>query len=295
MLQKKAIALLITVFFIMAITISIGVALKYVKSASKSINSEQSMLQSSIILNDVLMMLKSSAAIEQINSSEGLALFLNQSSFIPFQSSGVTVLIEMSSARAKVNPNTLSNKDKLDAFKNFLMAKMVNIEYADMLYDVIGGIKVDMSYNTDIFTQKRNLFRDYLASYKHLQEINDTYMKKYHDNSLKNVDFENLFYINKEINFKVDLNYATPSAWQLMLGCNEERASALSDNSGEYTTLEDLLLSDEEKVALQRFQYSFFEPYIDVKIEIMQKDISINIRFEYNIKQKKGSNFVYEV
>lgn len=295
MLQKKAIALLITIFFIMAITISIGIALKYVNTASKSINSEQTMLQSSIILNDVLKMLKSSPALDQINSSEGLALFLAQSSFIPFQSNGVKVLIEMSSARAKINPNTLLDKNRLDAFRNFLMLKMVNIEYTDILSDAMGGVKVDMSYNTDIFTQKPNLFRDYIASYKHLEEINDTYIKKYHDNNLKNVDFENLFYISKDINSSIDINYATPSAWELMLGCNENRAKALSESGGIYTSLDELVLSDEERLALNRFHPSIFEPYLDVKIEIVQKDISINIRFEYNIKQRKGSNFVYEV
>ena len=295
MLHKKAIALLITVLFIMAITISVGVGLKYVKNASNSVNSEQYMLQSSVILNDVLKMLKSSSALEQINSSEGLALFLDESSFIPFQSNGIKVLIEISSARAKINPNTLLDKAKIDAFKYFLLLKGVNTQYAYMLSDVMGGVKEDMSYNTDIFTHKPYLFRDYIVSQAHLLEINDAYIKKYHDNSLKNIDMQELFYVCKDKNTTVDLNHATPLAWELMLGCDENRATVLSAYGGANTSLDEFILSDEEKKALQIFQTSFYEPYIDVKLEIMQKNVSVNIRFEYNIKLKKGSNFVFEV
>jgi len=293
--QKNAIALLITVFFIMLITLSVGVGLKYVNSGSKSMQSEQFTLQSSMILDDVLKLLKTSEELAQIDSSDGLALFLAESSFIPFESDGVSVLIQISSARAKINPNTLSTKPRLDAFKNYLMLKMVNMEYANMLSDVMSGIKEDMSYNTDIFSQKPYLFRDYITSNKHLLEINDSYMKTYHDNNLKNIDVEKLFYVSKDKNSSIDLNYASSSAWELMLRCDESRAELLSASGGAYTTLEDLALSEEEEVSLAKFQTSFFEPYIDVKIEVSQKNSTANIRFEYNIKLKKGSNFVFEV
>ncbi len=293
--QRKAIALLITVFFIMLITLSVGVGLKYVNNGSKSMQSEQFTLQSSMILDDVLKLLKTSEELAQIDSADGLALFLAESSFIPFESDGVSVLIQISSARAKINPNTLSTKPRLDAFKNYLMLKMVNMEYANMLSDVMSGIKEDMSYNTDIFSQKPYLFRDYITSNKHLLEINDSYMKTYHDNNLKNIDVEKLFHVSKDKNSSIDLNYASSSAWELMLRCDESRAELLSDSGGAYTTLEDLALSEEEEVSLAKFQTSFFEPYIDVKIEVSQKNSTANIRFEYDIKLKKGSNFVFEV
>ncbi len=293
--QRKAIALLITVFFIMLITLSVGVGLKYVNNGSKSMQSEQFTLQSSMILDDVLKLLKTSEELAQIDSSDGLALFLAESSFIPFESNGISVIIEISSARAKINPNSLTSKPRVDTFKNYLMLKMVNMEYADLLSDAIGGIKEDMSYNTDIFAQKPYLFRDYIASDKHLLEINDSYMKTYHDSNLKNIDVEKLFHISKDKNSSLDLNYANSSAWELMLGCDENRAEMLSANAGVYTAIEDLLLSDEEKISLAKFQTSFFEPYVHVKIAISEKESSSNIEFEYDIKLKKGSNFVFKV
>ncbi len=293
--DKSAIALLITVFFIMLITLSVGVGLKYVNSGSKSMQSEQFTLQSSMVVDDVLKLLQTSEELSQIDSSDGLAIFLAESSFIPFESNGVSIVIQISSARAKINPNTLLTKSRMKAFKNYLMLKMVNVEYGDILSDVIGGIKEDMSYNTDIFNKKPYLFRDYIVSDKHLLEINDSYMKTYHDSNLKNIDVEKLFYVSKDRNSSLDLNYANSSAWELMLSCDESRAEILSVSGGAYASLEDLDLSEEEKVSLARFQTSFFEPYVDVKIEISQKDSTANIRFEYDIKLKKGSNFVFEV
>ena len=64
---------------------------------------------------------------------------------------------------------------------------------------------------------------------------------------------------------------------------------------GIYETVSDLDLSDDENISLSKFKYSSYEPYIDVHLNIYQNSRSVYIRFEYNIKSKKGSNFVYEV
>ena len=293
--HKRAIALLITVFFIMLITLSVGVGLKYVNSGSKSMQSELFTLQSSMILDDVLKLLEASGELAQINSSDTLAIFLHESSFIPFESNGVSIVIQISSARSRVNPNTLTTEPRLDAFKNYLMLKMVNMEYANMLADAMSGIKEDMSYNTSIFNEKPYLFRSYISSKKHLAEINDSYMKTYHDSNLKNIDMQKLFYISKDTNSTLDLNQANASAWELMLSCDESRAEVLSASAGAYAALEDLSLSGTELVSLAKFKTSFFEPYVDVKIEISQKGSSAYIQFEYDIESKKGSNFVFEV
>lgn len=294
-MSRRAIALLITVFFIMLITLSVGAGLKYINNASKSMQSEQFVLQSSMILDDVLKLLESSGELKAIASSDALAIFLAESSFIPFESNGVSVVIEISSARDRINPNTLVTKPRLDAFKDYLMLKMINMEYADMLSDVIGGIKEDMSYNTDIFNEKPYLFRDYIASSKHLEELNDSYLKRYHENSLHNIDTDELFHVSTDRNSSLDLNFATASAWELMLGCDEGRAEVLSSAGGTYSALDDLGLSEIEKASLSEFKTSFFEPYIYVKIEITQKGSTANIAFEYDIQSKKGSNFVFDV
>ena len=64
--MRKAIALLITMMFIIAITISVGVGLSYTKRAQNVLKDENFLLQSSIILNDVLTLLKNSQELKLV-------------------------------------------------------------------------------------------------------------------------------------------------------------------------------------------------------------------------------------
>ena len=305
--SKKGIALLITLLFIVAITLSVGIGLKQVKEASNHVQNENFMLQTSVILDDVLKLLQNSKELKEVaknGSSEILYLFLSQSSFIPFQAAGVKISLEIFSARSKLNINCFRDinatnlnqpNEKLDAFKVYLNNYSVNIAYGDILMDLMGGIKEDMSYNSDIFYEKPYLFRDYVISYKHLLELNDFYMKSYHDNSLQNIEFEKLFSFAKNRENKIDLNYTSAHVWELMLGVDKLRAEELQLGSGFYTALEDLNLNDEEKLSLEKFNVSYFEPYLDVTIEILENESVAKIHFEYDIKNAKGSNFSYEI
>jgi len=300
--EKNAIALLITVFFVMAITVAIGIGLRQVKEASMHVEGERFMLQTSMILDDVLNILQTSKEIDQViakKSSEVFFVFLSSVSFIPFQTSNLKVSIEIKSARSKFNPNSLMDGNntmaRADVLREYMSKNMVNREYVNILLDVMGKIKEDESYNSAIFNDKPSLFRDYLVSQKHLDEVNDFYMKSYHDNNLKNIDFENLFYFSKYRDEKIDLNYATPQTWEMMLGCDRVRGEQLSLGGGTYNSLANVDLNDEEKIALAKFNTSFFEPYLDVLVEISQESQSAKIKFEYDISTKKGSNFVYEI
>ncbi|MDX1808596.1 MAG: hypothetical protein R3331_03540 [Sulfurospirillaceae bacterium] len=294
-IPKNGIALLVTVLFIMLITFSIGIGLKYVSTSATNMKSEHFLFQSSILLDDILKILKSSKDLEQINSPGSLALFLTRSSLISFESSGIKIAISIESARSKINPNVLSNEARINAFKSFLAKNTVNLGYADMLLDLQGGMKENMSYNTNIFNDNPELFRDYITSYEHLEALGDIYMKKYHDDNLKNINMKELFYIGVEKNSYIDLNYATLPVWEFILGCDKNRASALVAGEGTYRTLKDLALNSEEASLLKRFKTSFFEPYLDVKVKITQESNSANIRFEYNIRSKKVSNCVFKI
>ncbi len=297
--SKKGIALLITLFFIMAITISIGIGLKQLKDASDSIEGENFLLQSNVILDDVMQILQKDKDLEEIakdDSGDAFAVFLSQASFIPFESSGVKVLIELKSARSKFNVNMI-DKRNIFLLKQYVGRYMVSGDYIDILQDFTHGNvnnQDEISYNSDIFYTKPELFRKFIVSKKHLDEINEFYIQTYHDNNLKNINLKNLFYFSNDKNYKIDLNHATPDVWEMMLGCDRLRAQELS--SGVYEKIDDIVLSDDEKRVLQTvFRVSFFEPYLDVSVEIMQNTKSAKISFEYNMKTKKGYNFVYEI
>lgn len=305
MVHKKGIALLITLLFIISITFSVGVGLKQINQANTSTKKESFVIQTSLILDDVMYLLQNTKELDYIikkSSIEGLNLFLVQSAFIPFESSGVKMFLELHSARAKFNPNTLVDKNgtiyekREEALKIYLSEKKVNESFVDMLEDLSSKVKEDMSYHSDIFNENPTLFRDYIVSLKHLNEVKKFYIQRYKENDINKVDFEKIFYFSKKRDrYKIDLNYATQEVWQMLLGCDILRAKELADGAGTYTKLNDLYLSDDEKLHLANFNVSYFEPYIDVKVEIMQNNMSAKIRFEYDMKTKKGSNFSYEI
>jgi len=296
-LRKRAIALLITVMFVMLITVAIGFGLKQINKSAAMLSNENFMYQSSIIVEDILNILQNSqdvARVADANSSTELFVLLSQASFIPFEIADMSVVLKLSSARAKFNPSTLDTKTT-EALREYMNIKMVNTQYVDILLDAMSGIKADASYNSRIFDEMPYLFRDHIASQEHLEQLNIFYAQEFNDNALQNVDFEKLFYYSNDANASIDLNFATAQTWELMLGTTLQRAEFLAQNAGAYETLESLGLQEDEQERLARFKTSFFEPVLFVELEMHQADKEAYVSFEYDIKKKKGSNFVYEI
>jgi hypothetical protein len=301
-MNKTGIALLITLLFIMAISVSIGVGLKYVNDASAEVENENFLFQSRVVTDDIITLLNNSKELEALAkdaSAEGLFIFISQSGFIPFEIADLKVSVEISSARAKFNPNTLSDGNgtvevkRVDALKEYMSRYSINQTYVDILLDNMNP--ANTSYNSSIFNENPYLFREYIASDAHLEEINDFFTQTYYDNSLKNIDFEKLFYISPDRGTSIDLNYATPEVWEMILGVGKQRAEQLSLGGGSYIDLASLALEEDEIQSLARFDISYFEPTLDIRLHISKDDKSADIRFEYDIQNKKGLNFSYAI
>jgi hypothetical protein len=228
------------------------------------------------------------------NSSDDLYNFLSQVSIIPFDTDKMQVLIKIDSARGRFNPSSLDENNSI-VLQRYLSQYGVNSQYFEILADNFGGIKEDNSYNSRIFERYPSLFREYIASLKHLKIINDFYKQEYRDNSLSRVDFKNLFYFGKERGSFIDLNYATAEVWEMMLGSTKERAKELRLGGGTYSNKEDIGLKDSELQSLALFQTDCFEPILLVDIEIYEEKNYAHISFEYDIRTQRGSNFVYEI
>jgi len=304
MIRRNAIALMITIFFVMAISLSLGIALKQVKEARTDIQKQNFLLQTNVILEDVLNILKNSQEMDAVvkeESAEALYVLLSQASFIPFEHSGIAITLELKSARSMININSLNDlnatnkEERVNSFINYFKLFNVTSEYTSMLLDNISKVEEDMYYNSGIFDENPDMFRDYIVSQKHLDEINNYYMSYYNENSVAKIDFENLFYFSKDRASKVDLNYATAETWRLLTGCDEIRAEELNFSGGSFTKVSDLNLSTEETISLGYFATSYYEPLLDIRVEVKEGDLSAKIRFEYDMKTKKGSNFVYEI
>jgi len=300
--SHNAIALLITVMFVIVLSVALGYGLQALKSSAKVVEKEKFLYQSTLLVEDVLRVLKSSPEMKQLvdeNSTEALYIFLSESSYLPLEIGGIKVVLSFSSARSKYNPNHLYGRSsEIEALQEYMQKYMVDALFVDILLDnmrVVTEKNRYDSYNSRIFDENPELFREYIASLQHLREIEHFYKVEYNNDNINRIEFDKLFYFSKDRETRVDLNYATPEVWEMMLGVDPLRAEELSAGGGSYNTLEDLGLLESEKKSLKRFETSFYEPYLFVKMELMSDVGYSEISFEYDIKRKKGYGFVFKI
>jgi hypothetical protein len=298
--MRKGIALLITLMFVMIISVAIGYGLTQIKKASRVVEDEKILYQSSMLLDDVMAIMLASPELRNLadsNSSDDLYTFLENSRYLPLEIGDEKVVLSFESANAKLNINSMNKKNE-PLFRDYFSRYMVGSNYVDILKECMRKDQAKDEYNnytSALFDENPTLFRDYIASKKHLDMINRFYMREYGDTNLKNVKFEELFSYQNAGDSSVDLNYAKPAVWELILGCSRDRAEALYQGAGSYKSLQDLQLNDFEKKNIAKFQTTFFAPYILVTIEIIRAKSSSKIRFVYDIKFKRGYDFVFEV
>ncbi|MEN4053653.1 MULTISPECIES: hypothetical protein [Sulfurimonas] len=299
-LQKNAIALLITILFVMLISLSIGYGLMQVQKASKTLQDEQMLYQSSIILEDVLEILRGSVELQNIannDSRDDLFLFLSNAAYIPLTLKNLKVIVSIRSAGEKLNINALNKKNSA-LFSHYFQKQMIGSAYITILQECMRKNQAPNEYNnyaSALFDRHPRLFRDYIASKKHLGIINDFYLQEYGDENIKNIDFDELFVYGEDNNSVIDLNYAKAAVWELMLGSSKERAEELYRGRGSYASLKDLHLSENEKLNLTKFRTTFFAPLLAVEIKIVAQKSFAEVRFYYDIKSKRGYDFAVEI
>ena len=298
--SRRGIALLITVMFVIIISVAIGYNLMQVKNASYIVQKEKMLYQNGMILSDVLEILKNSQELRSIvdsNTSENLYVFLSSSNFIPLQLPSMQVEISITSARAKLNINALSKKNE-PYFREFFAHMMIGNSYVDVLKDCMSKFQAKNeynSYNSVIFNENPYLFREYVASKKELDIINNFYLNEYNDENIKVLDFSKVFRFSADENETVDLNYASPEVLMLLLDTTKERADTIYALPKPFSSIKELQLNENEKRTLSKFKTSFFEPYVHITIETQKDKANSTISFDYDIKQKKGSNFVVDI
>lgn len=299
--SRQGIALLITLMFVIVISIAIGYNLQQVKDASKIVQKEKQLYQNTMFLSDILHLLQSSKQLEKISdnneSSGALFAFLSTSKYIPLQVANMKVELYITSAREKLNINELE-RDNEAYFREFFAHMMLGNNYTDVLKDCMSKFHGKNDYNnysSVIFNENPYLFREYIASRKHLDIINEFYKNEYNDEHINDVDFSKIFAFSADTNEKVDLNYAKPELLMLLLNTTKERADALFALPKPFTSVKDMQLKENEKVVLSKFKTSFFEPYLHIEAVISNEYEYSKMSFDYDMRLKKGSNFVFEI
>jgi len=304
MKNKNAIALLITMFFIMAITITIGVSLRHINSAKENLSSEKFLLQTTVVLHDMMKILKDTPELNDINDTQTFRAFLSQYSTVVPLSADMAVEVKLESARSKFTFNALQDNNTTkgeSALKNALIgyfnAKNINSEYVYMLKDLTGGIKADGTYKSGIFNENPYLFRNYISSDEQIKALNSYYKRTYNDNSVDKIDLHNIFNFGnyKASSYIIDLNFVNRDIFNIMSGKYYEQENNTSLEDGFFVDCDQLTTKEKENLKRKFNASCDLQKIIAVTLFITQDKQNAKISFEYNILTKKGSNFVYKI
>ena len=297
MQKRPAVALLITLFFIIAITAAVGVSLSNIQKSGKALHESRFLLQSGAVIEDVLALMSEADKIGTISDADTLELFLLTAAFIPLELKELLVKIEITSTMGHININTLS---RTEAFQEALITYLArfNVQDAyymnDLLVDCMGGYK--NVYKTNIFDELPELYRDRIVSKRHFEKILDFYVRERHDHSVETIPWDALIRFDDNNVTTLDANYVEPALWQLFLPqLQEEQAIALSDNDVVYSSLQDLDITAEERQSLSPFNLGFFAPTVHLDVEIMENNSTAHVSFDYDMSTKKGKHFEFGI
>ena len=295
--NRRGVALLITLFFIIAITAAVGVSLMNLKKSGEELHEARFLLQSGAVVEDILALMKETDKLGAVSDAGTLSVFLFSAGFIPLELKELLVKIEITSAMGHVNINTLAASAE---FQKALIEYMVrfNVQDAsylsDLLIDCMGGYKE--VYKTNIFDEMPELYRERIVSKRHFKKVIDFYVRERHDNAVNKLPWDELIRFDDNNITAVDANYVTPALWQMYIrDLQEERALELASGEGMYNSLDDIDLSPEEKMELEKFNLSFFQPTVRMDIEILENNSSAHIAFDYDLSSKKGKHFEFGI
>ncbi len=295
--NRRGVALLITLFFIIAITAAVGVSLMNLKKSGEELQETRFLLQTGSVIEDVLSLMSQADKLGTVSDAESFNIFLLTAGFIPLELKELLVKIEITSAMGRININTLA---KSKAFQDALAIYMTrfNVQDAtymtDLLIDCMGGYKE--VYKTDIFDALPELYRERIVSKRHLDKILDFYIRERHDNAVTKVPWNALVRFDDNNVTAIDANYITPELWQMIIPTLEsEAALELASNEVIYTKLDDIALSADDKKEIAKFKPSFYVPIVRMDLEILENNNSAHVAFDYDVTAKKGKHFEFGI
>ena len=297
-MKRGGFALLLTLFFIIAITAAVGLSLKYLNEAQNEVTSGSFLVQNSAILEDILQFLKKSKDISNIKDASSLGIFLDMTAILPLEVEDLAIKIEISSKMGHYNINGIAKNKAVQEIFNQYLVNIYNVQDADYFMALlIDSVTVpNQQYLTDIFVDNPSLPRKYITNKRHFDKIQEYYLKTRHDSSILYVPWDELLRFDETNSTALDINYISKDLWQVILDdVDESKLEELSDGAIVYEDESMLNLSETQLKRLNKFKKSTFEPKVKVYLVTIDANQSSHISFDFNIPTKKVNNFEFEI
>ncbi len=295
--SRTAVALLITLFFIMAITVAVGVSLSQFTKGRETIDSNAFLLQSAAVMEDLLSLLKSAPMIKSVEGPVSLSVLLERASLIPLESDGVRVQVSLQSAHLKININALAgSKAYQEALQHYLARYNVqdSAYLLDLLIDCMEGKQ--LSYRTQIMDEMPWLYNERVENSEHLRQILDFYVKQRHDNSVNTVPWHELVRFSDHNDTLMDANYLSAEAWKFIFPkMAQDQLQTLDEHTQVYESLTELPVSKAQIGVAEAMGVGVYAPVIEVAVLILRDTQEATIRFEYSIESEQVRILNYDI
>jgi len=297
--MRPAIALMVTLFFIMAITVAVGLSLTQLKKGNQQLQDGRFLVQSDAVMEDVLSLLTKATEVMKVEDTLTLRVFLDSAAIIPFERDDLRVKIAMKSAKGKFNINRLGTSEPLqEVFKEYLIDRNVQDAnyFVDILLDAMSGVQE--YYRTELVDEMPWMYKDLIVDQRHFGQLLDFYVLMRHDNSIRDIAWDELISFGDPNRAQIDVNYATAALWNLMLpdaGTEQIRTLVEGAILTGYTAEADLGLSEDELALLVPFDVVYYLPVAEVSVMIEENDSMAEIRFEYDMASKQAKEFRYDI
>jgi hypothetical protein len=318
-MRRSAIALLVSITFLVAILSSLAISIKYSNDSTDSYSNTKVLLQVDTIAKDVEDILKK---YPNLNNAENFANMIENSKYIEYTHQENHIKLRLYSARSKLSIKNIEENQYIRAgFVEYLRSN--GVIYPENFVAMIVGKEQQNDQNNqnqqnddkDSKDKENTTNKDNnkapqkreatgivatdtevyikIDSSEGLQKSIKEYVSIYGDFALLDIDFSSILSYK---NTKVDINYISLDIAKILLpNVDENILLSLVQSSQIYTEDNDIIslgipASDMSKISSA---ISYFEGVFLVDIEYSYKNRKSYIYFEYNIDQKKGEEFEF--
>jgi len=298
--SRPAIALIITLFFIMAMTLLVGISSGLSDRALKRVEKERFLIQANRISHDVVTML--GQITKDLNGSDDLDMLIDLPVLLDDEVSGMHVEITFESASSKLNINSLVDENGTiqKEYYNLLENVLINNQVLDpslflsLVADTIDSDIEERIVDSEIATLDPFYSNGEIIDMKHFNKIIEQYILMRDDLAIKEIPWSKII---STVGAKIDVNHVTPELFGEIFPnfAPDEVLEYTIGRQDTYNSMEDLEVDDFTKEHLQKLGISFYEPLVKCSVLLKVNEQTGIISFYYDLSGKNASEFNIEI
>jgi len=256
--NRSAIALMLTLFMLLAMSAALSVTLALFQKSFKTYSSNEFRVQSAVLMVDAVNLMK--ALTKDISSSpEAFDLLVQSAEELPLQIGSVDVIIKIRPKSAKFNINHYDRAKHYEKLYAYLLEyELQRPGYIlDMIEDSLDKDSDEKQYGSERVLYDPFFIQGEISDYHHFLKLLDTYAKETKDMNVYKVPWNAWIDFNSKFIDKAYMTLEMERVLQASGGISNllEDFETVGENSSELNC--EVYLRQDEAESVASFDYSF--------------------------------------